>query len=334
MPCPSESAVARVTAPHVFVTTLRSLAPVIRALVISDLAPTPGTPARGVFVRDQVAALRRLPGLEVELDEAPPGPRALAALAVRTRRRSGFDVVHAHFGLTAWAALAARGPRRAVTLHGTDVRHPRSRRITFAALTRMDLVAAVSASLAAELPRSGATRDVAVLPCGVSLERFRPMPRADARAALGLPAEAPFVVFPADPARAVKRADRAREAAGDVRLVTLGDVAPAEMPLWLNAANAVLVPSEAEGFGLAVLEALACDVPVLATPVGIHATALDGVAGALCAPYDRAAWRAAVAAAAAQPDPRVDGRARADAFSADRMAERVASAWRELLVSL
>ena len=43
----------------------------------------------------------------------------------------------------------------------------------------------------------------------------------------------------------------------------------------MNAANAVLVPSEREGFGLAVLEALACDVPVLATPVGIHREALD-----------------------------------------------------------
>ncbi len=51
------------------------------------------------------------------------------------------------------------------------------------------------------------------------------------------------------------------------------------MPLWVNAANAVLVPSEREGFGLAVLEALACDVPVLATPVGIHPEALASVAG-------------------------------------------------------
>ena len=64
------------------------------------------------------------------------------------------------------------------------------------------------------------------------------------------------------------------------------------MPLWVNAANAVLVPSEREGFGLAVLEALACDVPVLATPVGITPEALEGIAGTLCAPFDAAAWRA------------------------------------------
>src|SRR3954469_22514473 len=149
----------------------------MRALVISDMAAGPDAPGRGVFVRDQVAALRRLPGLEVELDEAPPGAPALAALAIRSARRSGFDVVHAHYGLTAWPALAVRGARRAVTLHGTDLRHPRTRRVTLAALGRLDLVATVSEDLADEVPDMG--RRVAVLPCGVSLARFRRIPRAE-----------------------------------------------------------------------------------------------------------------------------------------------------------
>jgi glycosyltransferase involved in cell wall biosynthesis len=99
----------------------------------------------------------------------------------------------------------------------------------------------------------------------------------------------------------------------------------------INAANAVLVPSEAEGFGLAVLEALACDVPVLATPVGVHPLALDGVPGTLCADFDRDVWRAALAPHLAQEEPRVAGRARAELFSAARMAERVATAWRKLV---
>lgn len=103
------------------------------------------------------------------------------------------------------------------------------------------------------------------------------------------------------------------------------------MPLYVNASHAVLVPSEREGFGLAVLEALACDVPVLATPVGVHAQALAGVAGTLCEPFDMRRWRQSLAAMVAQPDPRVEGRQRAEAFSAARMAERVADAWRSLV---
>ena len=115
----------------------------------------------------------------------------------------------------------------------------------------------------------------------------------------------PFLLFPADPARPAKRADRAfalAEAAG-VRLLTLGGVDPDRVPLWVNAASAVVVPSEREGFGLAVLEALACDVPVLATPVGVHAEALDGVEGALCAPFEVPLWLSALAAPPARGGP-------------------------------
>ena len=113
--------------------------------------------------------------------------------------------------------------------------------------------------------------------------------------------------------------------------MTLGATAPDHVTLAINAANAVLVPSEAEGFGLAVLEALACDVPVLATPVGVHPQALAGIEGTLCAPYDRGLWSAALAPLLAQADPRIAGRERAAEYSSERMAERVAAAWRSLL---
>ena len=103
------------------------------------------------------------------------------------------------------------------------------------------------------------------------------------------------------------------------------------MPLCVNAANAVLVPSEREGFGLAVLEALACDVPVLATPVGIAPEALAGVAGALCAPFDAADLARALEPHLAGSDPRIEGRARAEQFSTDAMALSVLDAWRRLL---
>ena len=296
------------------------------------MAATRERPGRGVFVRDQVAALRARGDVAVELYEFAPGAASYPLAALTLRHRYGgarFDVVHAHFGLTAWPALALRGPRHAVTLHGTDVRHRRSRPLTLAALGHMDLVATVSQSLADEL--GPVVPPPAVLPCGVALERFRPIPREAARLALGIARDEPCLLFPADPQRAGKRFDRALEVAGGVRLVTLGATAPDHVTLAINAANAVLVPSDAEGFGLSVLEALACDVPVLATPVGIHAEALDGIAGTLCAPYDRARWSAALAPLLADPDPRVDGRERAARYSSDVMAERVVAAWRSLV---
>ncbi|HTU77505.1 MAG TPA: glycosyltransferase [Solirubrobacteraceae bacterium] len=307
----------------------------MRALVVSNMRPDAAHPERGRFVRDQVAALRGLEGLEVELHEFPPGPRALvgAALGLRRGRRARFDVVHAHFGLSAWPALAVNARVRALTVHGSDIRRPRTRVATAAVLPRIELLAAASAALVHELPGRRARERALVLPCGVDLERFRARSRADARAELGLESDGPFLLFPADPARAEKRHDRARalaQAAG-VPLLTLGGVAPERVPLWINAANAVLVPSQREGFGLAVLEALACDVPVLATPVGVHREALAGVAGTLCAPFELAGWRAALEPHLRDPDPRVEGRSGASRFSAHAMAVRVADAWRAAL---
>jgi teichuronic acid biosynthesis glycosyltransferase TuaC len=318
----------------------------VRVLVLSNMQPDAAHPERGTFVRDQVADLRRLPGLDIELYEFPPGAQALGRAALDLRRRFGgpstltrrpsrvpHDIVHAHYGLTAWPALAVPARARALTVHGNDMRHPRTRMITGAALGKIDLLAAVSSSLALELPGRRARARAQVLPCGVDLERFHPLPRALARGELGLDPGKPYLLFSADPARAIKRYDLALELARavDVELLTLGGVDPIQTPLWVNAVNAVLMPSGHEGFGLAVLEALACDVPVLTTPVGIHPEALRGVAGTLCAPFELDRWRDALMPHVLAADPRIEGRAHAEPFSGPRMAERVVTAWREAL---
>jgi teichuronic acid biosynthesis glycosyltransferase TuaC len=307
----------------------------LRALVVSNMLPDPGHPERGSFVRDQVAALRGLGGLEVELHEFPPGLRALAEAGPTLRRhygRSRLDVVHAHFGLTAWPALSVPCRARALTVHGTDVVHPRTRLATRAVIHRMDVVAAVSRPLLEELP-AGVRSRALVLPCGVDIERFRPIPRHDARIELGLDPTRPLLLFAADPARPEKRHDRALALARavNVELMTLGGVPPDRVPLWVNAANAVLVPSEREGFGLAAMEALACDVPVVATRVGIHPEALDAVAGTLCEAFDVERWSAALVPHLRDPDPRVEGRSVAMRFSARAMAETLLEAWRRAL---
>src|SRR3954471_12853624 len=86
--------------------------PIVRALVVTNMYPNPERPALGSFVRDQVEALQRRGDVEVELFVVPAKGyiRALPALRRRFAGRR-FDIVHAHFGLTAWPAVLARlGP--------------------------------------------------------------------------------------------------------------------------------------------------------------------------------------------------------------------------------
>ncbi|HWM55216.1 MAG TPA: glycosyltransferase [Solirubrobacterales bacterium] len=310
----------------------------VRVLVVTNFEPDASTPQRGRWVRDQVEEMRRQ-GAEVEVFSFPPGKRHYAPATRRLRsllRQQHFDLVHAHYGLAGWCARLAGARPLIVSFHGTDVRHsvvgPMSRRLAW----RVDLVAAVSRALfAAEDGRPGlpAVPGSAVLPCGPDLGRFRSIPRAEARRQLSLDPQRPYLLFPADPARPEKRHDRAAELASacGVELLRGGSIEPDEMPLWVNAANAVLVTSDYEGFGLACLEALACDVPALSTPVGIAPFALAGLPGALCAPFDLDAWSAAARPLLEDPDPRVEGASRAAPLSAARMAERTLEAYRDVL---
>jgi glycosyltransferase involved in cell wall biosynthesis len=307
----------------------------VKVLVVTNFMPDASAPQRGRWVRDQVDELRRR-GLDVDLFAFPrgrgeylPATRRLRALL----RRERFDLVHAHYGLAGWVARLAGASPLVVTFHGTDVRHPLVGHLSRRLAWRADLVAGVSRALfEAEDGRPGlpAVPGSAVLPCGPDLSRFASRPRTEARRRLGLDPDARFLFFPANPARPEKRHDRAAEvaAACGTELLTGGSIEPEQMPHWLNAANAVLVTSDYEGFGMAAVEALACDVPVLSTDVGIAPYALRGIDGCLCAPFDAAAWAAVARRHLEAADPRVAGAARAATLSASAMAERVIEAYR------
>jgi glycosyltransferase involved in cell wall biosynthesis len=309
----------------------------VRVLVVTNFVPDEQAPQRGRWVRDQVDEVRRR-GVEVDVFAFPPGRGEYLPATRRLRallRRQRFDLVHAHYGLPGWCARLAGARPLIVTFHGTDVRHAvvgaLSRRLAW----RVELVAGVSRALfAAQDGRPGLppVPGSAVLPCGPDLGRFGPMPRPEARRELGLDPEGRYLFFPANPARPEKRHDRAAELAAGcgAELLSGGSIEPERMPLWINAANAVLVTSDYEGFGIAAVETLACEVPVLSTPVGIAPYALGGIEGCLCAPFDPASWGALAARHLAAADPRVPGAGRAATLSASSMAERVIEAYRDV----
>jgi glycosyltransferase involved in cell wall biosynthesis len=102
------------------------------------------------------------------------------------------------------------------------------------------------------------------------------------------------------------------------------------MPDYVNAASAVLVTSDSEGFGLAILEALACRVPVLSTPVGVAPFVLAGVDGCFVGDFDPGQWAGLARSHLDAENPRAGDDWGARLFSAERMAERVIAAYEGL----
>jgi Glycosyl transferases group 1 len=87
------------------------------------------------------------------------------------------------------------------------------------------------------------------------------------------------------------------------RVHIVGEVSPPEMPGYLRAVDAVLVPNFAEGLPNVCVEASACGRGVLASDVGsIPNVIVHGETGPILPPGDVRAWASALAVSSAQRD--------------------------------
>jgi glycosyltransferase involved in cell wall biosynthesis len=143
------------------------------------------------------------------------------------------------------------------------------------------------------------------------------------------------VLFNAGRDVALKRLDlaqaafkRARAALPNLRLEILrGDTPPERMPLVMNAADCLLLTSDAEGSPTVVQEALASNLPVVSVDVGDVAERLAGLEGTRIAPRDPDALARTLIELLAEPG-RARTRERARELSAERIARELAGLYR------
>jgi N-acetyl-alpha-D-glucosaminyl L-malate synthase BshA len=217
-----------------------------------------------------------------------------------------------------WQPESGPRPRTMTTLHGTDITlvgsDPSYARVVRFSIEQSHAVTAVSESLKADtLEALGVRRDIQVIANFLDCVEYRRRPAPALRAAL-CPAPCEALVIHVSNFRPVKRVDAAIEVFRRIRekvharFVLLGDgpvreaaeaqVSEAglerdvlflgeqhDLVPYLSAADLFLLPSAQESFGLAALEAMACEVPVVASRVGgLPEIIEDGVTGVICAP--------------------------------------------------
>jgi teichuronic acid biosynthesis glycosyltransferase TuaC len=270
---------------------LRERNGVMRVLVVTNMFLS----GNGNWVAEQVRSLRA-EGLQVDvlffdtkrtrLFYGTSLPRVIRAVG------SGkYDIIHTHHTYTMFQVEMARRFARdrvpvVLTNHEAEILdregrartwHPTSRLrhslgVKRLAARKADFVIFVARQLASVLGFDGRHE---IIPCGVDLEKFRPLDRRECRRNLGIPDDAMVIFFPANPSNGRKRFTLAREAFAIVRsevphalMLTGGGIAADEMPYYYNAADVVLQTSFSEASPTVVKEALGCEVPVVSTDAG------------------------------------------------------------------
>ena len=266
----------------------------MRTLIATNMYPTPLYPHFGIFVKEQAESLQKA-SVEVEVfftsgrNHRSAYFRDIGRLR-RLIRLGRFDIIHVHHSYSALQCLAALRLARArmpmvFTFHEGEaaldprVRDPQadflkqfvySKRIKKFALGLATAIISVSRGLPEV---TGFEGQYEIIPSGADLELFRPMDKSESRRRLALPQEKPIVFFPADPSRLIdKDVDLFHKALAHLPRkpdILYGGAIPHEqMPVFMNAADAVIQTSRFEASPMVVKEAMACNRPVISTDVG------------------------------------------------------------------
>jgi len=253
----------------------------------------------------------------------------------RLRRRFPFDVIDVHFAYPDGIAAVLLGKAFScpvvLTMRGNEIEAERFvlRRWQMGLAARRARVVVVGAGLRDLAARLGAPQ-ARVIPNGVDVSVFRPSDRRTARRALGLPQACRILVSVAafvprkgheqilDLLPGLRRAipallyvavgnpgggeSRLRCIEERVRREGLGDCVRlavarphGEIALWLAAADAFCLATEREGSSNAILEALACGLPVVTTDIPANREVIrEGENGFLVPYFDAAAFSAAI----------------------------------------
>jgi teichuronic acid biosynthesis glycosyltransferase TuaC len=327
-----------------FLTTKKS----IRVLIVTGSYPTEKFPHNGTFIKSQIDSLIEA-GIEVEVIHPKPGPALLrylsAAIQVFFKSLNGhFDVVHGHYGQ--WCLIACMQWTSPViaSFLGSDlaescINDDRFRSID-AWVVRMSrwLAPRVNATIVkSEWMKKNLTgKNIFVIPNGVDFNLFHPIPRPEARAALKWDQNRYYILFAGDPRRIEKNFSLAQAAVEclntrgiSAELVVADRLPQTALVQFINASNALILSSMYEGSPNVLKEAMACNVPVVATNVGDVNQLIGRTKGCKVCPHDPAVLAEALEEALLQEEP-TTGRADIMHLNRDMIAKQIIAVYKHV----
>ncbi len=286
-----------------------------------------------VFVLEQVESCKKQ-GIEFEFLRINKGGfRGYLSAYIRLIRAIisvRYDVIHAHYGLSGLIAVLQPFIPVVVTFHGCDVNSNRTNLISKIVyrLSRFSIV--VESEMVKKL---GAQKKVEVIPCGVDLDIFQPMDKAEARKKLEISDTQKTVLFASSFSIVVKNAELAKRVCSNIDNVVLIELANKSRPevnLLLNACDLLLLTSFREGSPMIIKEALATNCPIVSVDVGDISDRTRGVENVrVCKPDESDLIRAIHLSL--KDSNRTDGRTRIinDSLDVHSVAKRICNIYKQ-----
>ncbi|HNX01284.1 MAG TPA: glycosyltransferase [Candidatus Cloacimonadota bacterium] len=196
-------------------------------------------------------------------------------------KQNKFDLVHAHYSLSGMVAGLAGARPLVESLMGSDC-HLKGFNFFMMHVTNKLFWSACIVKSKDMLKQIDIK--ASILPNGVDIEHFKPMDQDECRERLKLPKSKKIVLFLADPKRVEKNFPLAEEAFklmknDHIQLLQVHDISHELVPIYLNAADVVLLTSLWEGSPNIIKEAMACNCSIVSTDVGDVRWLLDGLIG-------------------------------------------------------
>lgn len=231
------------------------------------------------------------------------GAKGYASSILKLRqhlKQKTYDIIHAHYGLAAINSyLAKKGEKIIVSFMGDDILGSNSKNSNITGISLM--LARFNAMLARqfyhfsivksmEMRQKLSTKKVSVIPNGVDISRFRPVPKNQARTALNIPIDQKLAIFVSDPDRVEKNFPLARQAVVNsgikgLKLLPVFKINQDTLNNYYNAADVLLLSSFHEGSPNVIKEAMACNCPIVSTDVGDVKWVTAGVNGCFMADF-------------------------------------------------
>ncbi len=186
-------------------------------------------------------------------------------------KNNRYDIIHAHYSLSAFVASLAGAKPLVVSLMGSDVKSKGFYKFFIKLFNAVFWKKIIVKSQ--DMKESLGVEKVSIIPNGVNFEKFMVMDRDKAIQKVNWDISKKHILFAANPDRPEKNYKLTKEAFDlleleNVELHYLKDVPNENMPFYFNAANVIVLTSLWEGSPNVIKESMACNIPIVATDVG------------------------------------------------------------------